>query len=420
MSRYVDRKTWRDGWEIARELPHGAQAKSFEAVRKSDGQRGFLKVLNDQRTSERRNRFHRESAAYDSLSHRGFPELIESNAHHHSDDDFNLYLVSEFVDGPALSNYASQHLDIDSAVVFTTAFLNILHYLHSTGMVHRDVKPDNIILRDANIADPVLVDFGLAFEPSRQGMETEIGQELGNRFLRLPELQAGSLAKQDPASDVTFAAGLIYYLLVGEPPNSLLDEQRRMPHQRETSLARFDRGSERDRRLLRVFDRAFAFSVQDRINSASELSNMIAAVMDETSSEDLGEMLKAFESELNTPELQTELGQIEKMDVVMNAASHANQKVAERLKVRYLASQSDFRRERLKLSSGYGLVDRLDRTKQFHNRVAVELVGNEITVSINGEDKFRLKWDEFDAGKLQRDFIEEFMISAMNFHRSLQ
>lgn len=70
--------------------------------------------------------------------------------------------------------------------------LKILRVVHSNGIEHRDVKPNNIILADGNPNYSALVDFGLSYQKTRNfGFTTEDGQEVGNRFLQLPELRHG-------------------------------------------------------------------------------------------------------------------------------------------------------------------------------------------------------------------------------------
>ena len=122
--------------------------------------------------------------------------------------------------------------------------------------MHRDVKPDNIILADDDPGRPVLLDFGLSFRKGSDiDFETEHGQEVGNRFLRLAELSAGSFLKHDERSDLSFAAGILFYLLTGEPPYILQDANGRLPHQRDEAFAMLqDLAGARLARLTSLFD----------------------------------------------------------------------------------------------------------------------------------------------------------------------
>ena len=148
--------------------------------------------------------------------------------------------------------------------------VGILRDCHAQGFVHRDVKPDNIILRDGDPAEPWLLDFGLNYhEEQTATFATEAGQELGNRFLRLPELSAGSRSKQDARSDLTFAAGILFYLLTGRHPDVLQDGEGRLPHQREEGLGLLRGvGGSRDARLAAFFDEAFMPNLSGRFPTA--------------------------------------------------------------------------------------------------------------------------------------------------------
>ena len=80
----------------------------------------------------------------------------------------------------------------DSGHQIIPQVLKILRVVHSNGIWHRDVKPNNIILADGKPNFPALVDFGLSNQKVQYfGFTTEDGQEVGNRFLQLPELRHG-------------------------------------------------------------------------------------------------------------------------------------------------------------------------------------------------------------------------------------
>ena len=146
---------------------------------------------------------------------------------------------------------AQSRVELDVAVATTRSLLSTLHECHAVGCVHRDVKPDNIILIDTDPTRPMLLDFGLNIHDAPKiNFETEHGQEIGNRFLRLPELSAGSSLKQDPRSDLSFAADILFYMLTGQHPDILQDAEGRLPHQRSQSLAVLqDTGGVRYKRL---------------------------------------------------------------------------------------------------------------------------------------------------------------------------
>ena len=283
-SRWVPQKWWSDNWVSIEEISGGGQGEAKRVSRKSDDQEAFLKAIRKRNDPERRGRFFREATAYDTMKSRGIPRLIESNAHLHDDDEAVLYIVTEFIEGPTLHEWrqAQWMVELDIAVRTTRELLVILTVCHASGFVHRDVKPDNIILAAGDPGRPVLLDFGLNFhKAAKHDLETEQGQELGNRFLRLPELSAGSSLKQDPRSDISFAAGILYFLLTGQHPNVLQDAEGRLPHQRSQVLeALAGVAGSSLQRLLALFDRAFAPQIADRFMDADAMLAELEKVME--------------------------------------------------------------------------------------------------------------------------------------------
>ena len=282
---WISCATWRERWEKTKELPSGGQGKTYRARRKIDGREAFLKVIKAKTDSERRARFFREAFAYDTFRVGGIPHLIESNAHSHSDAKFEPYIATDFIMGPTLLSWreSQNHVELKVAVATTRALLSTLSECHYQGCVHRDVKPDNIILVNGDPSRPMLLDFGLNFHDTPEiDFETEHGQEIGNRFLRLPELSAGSYLKQDPRSDLSFAAGILFYMLTGLHPDLLQDAEGRMPHQRSQPLAILqDVAGVRFTRLASLFDNTFAPQIEDRFANADAILTSIDRIMED-------------------------------------------------------------------------------------------------------------------------------------------
>ena len=280
---WVDCANWRKRWEVVETLPGGGQGEAFQVRRKIDGREAFLKAIRAKTDPERRARFFREANAYDTFRVEGVPHLIESNAHRHKDAEIVPYIAIDFIIGPTLRKWREeQHrVDLSVAVVTTRSLLTTLRECHAAGCVHRDVKPDNIILVGADPARVMLLDFGLNFHKTPDiDFATERWQEIGNRFLRLPELSAGSFLKQDPRSDLSFAGGILFYMLTGMHPDLLQDAAGRLPHQRSQALAILqDVGDVRYARLASLFDNAFAPQIADRFKNADAILASIDIMM---------------------------------------------------------------------------------------------------------------------------------------------
>jgi serine/threonine-protein kinase len=169
-------------------------------------------------------------------------------------------------------------MTLDDALACTQRLLTTLEKSHKLPIFHRDLKPDNIILREHDPLHPVLVDFGIAWakvgdEPRL--FETNLGVEMGNRFLRLPEYAPGRVSR-DARSDITLVAGLLLFMLSGFSPRVLRDEYGRLPHEAGANqIPGSVREDLRWARLRRVFQRAFQTELELRYQSISDLCDAL-------------------------------------------------------------------------------------------------------------------------------------------------
>ncbi|MEG4087918.1 serine/threonine-protein kinase [Microcoleus sp. Pol12B4] len=275
-------KPWDEKWEIVKPIGGGGQGDTFLVKPKDStilSQSFVLKKLKNQKDPERRKRMHREVAALSTLDCPGIPRLFESNSDQF-DSDVPLYMVGEFIEGKTLSQIldSSPPMGIADAVNLVLKLLETIQYCHNLGIVHRDIKPDNIIMRRDDIADPVVIDFGISFNESDADgtILTEPWQQLGNRFLALPELQVSSSMQRDPRADITQCCGIWFFAIVGSPPVTLLDHEGRMPHQRPESQKALSKiPSDLLAKVNRIFDRAFGTQIDYRWQSIPELQQAL-------------------------------------------------------------------------------------------------------------------------------------------------
>ncbi|MEM1168279.1 MAG: protein kinase [Cyanobacteria bacterium P01_H01_bin.35] len=186
-------KPWNEKWEIIKHIDSGGQGQTFEVKPKKDGflsNQYVLKKLNNQKDNERRGRMYREVTALKTLNHSGIPKIVDSNSELF-DSDTPLYMVTEFVPGATLSEVIKEKtMSIQDAVNFVIKLLDIVEYCHQNEIVHRDIKPGNIMVKNNDINNPVLIDFGISFNKVdySETSLTPTWQQLGNRFFSLPEL----------------------------------------------------------------------------------------------------------------------------------------------------------------------------------------------------------------------------------------
>ncbi len=208
----------------------------------------------------------------------GIPRVLDDNVESWRDADIPLYFVMEFIEGPTLQELIERNsIDVETCITFGARLFEILEQLHEVGIVHRDLKPNNVILKQGSAKNPHIVDFGqnFTFLENGESVETPPNEQIGNRFLALPELQRDGSYKRDPRSDVTCAAGLVFFGLTGVTPRVLQDEKGRLPHQ-TVNL------SEEAFCLKSFFDRSFQLPVDQRWQSAKTAHQALSALLDKS------------------------------------------------------------------------------------------------------------------------------------------
>jgi hypothetical protein len=132
--------------------------------------------------------------------------------------DSFLFYVMPYVEGETLRDRIDREkqLPVDEAVALASKVAGALHHAHEHGVIHRDIKPGNILLQDG---EPVVADFGIALAVGAAGSNrlTETGLSLGTPYYMSPEQATGDQAVG--ASTDTYALGAVLYeMLVGDPP----------------------------------------------------------------------------------------------------------------------------------------------------------------------------------------------------------
>jgi serine/threonine-protein kinase len=281
------KKPWDVDWQIVSELGGGGHGATFVVKRRdgSDDNEYVLKVLRRQDDSERRQRMYREVNALRQVElTAAVPKFIESNTDRYADLDVPLYFVAEYVNGQTLEERVNQcPLTPAEALRLNIQLCNILIKCHEKGVLHRDIKPDNVVLRGVNAVDPILIDFGQSFnrEDANDPRLTPVGQQLGNRFLHLPELQAADSPKRNIESEISQVCGLLFYTITGHTPGPLTDHEDLKPHQRAAAKQIFDDiGSES---LVHLFDKGFERVFKKRFRSFDAYKGRVREVLDEFS-----------------------------------------------------------------------------------------------------------------------------------------
>jgi len=260
-------------YRLRRELARGGMAAVWEAEDKVLTRRVAIKVLHPHLAGDDgfRTRFRREAVAAAKLAHPHIVTTYDTGR----DGDF-AYIVMELVEGTTIARLLKSQgpLPVARAIDVAAQVADALACAHSHGVVHRDVKPANILLREDGHVK--VADFGIA-KAGSGGDLTRTGVVMGTAKYLSPEQVSGSPA--DAGSDI-YALGIVLYEMIAGAPPFIGDTEL------STAVARLTAapGSLRDRRpdvprsLEAVVLRSLARDPAARYQSAEELRASLLAV----------------------------------------------------------------------------------------------------------------------------------------------
>src|SRR5204862_646610 len=201
-------------YELLEKMGHGGQGLVYRARQKSLNRTVALKIvgLGQWATQRHLKRFHLEAEAAASLDHPCIVPIYEIG-----ERDGSCYFSMKLIEGEPLDKVSeSGRTSPRQAAEIIARLARTLHYAHERGVLHRDIKPGNILIDRKG--DPHLTDFGLARVVETESTVTRTTEALGTPSYMSPEQAKGNNTRVTSATDVYGLGAVLYHLLTGHPP----------------------------------------------------------------------------------------------------------------------------------------------------------------------------------------------------------
>jgi eukaryotic-like serine/threonine-protein kinase len=264
-------------YRILRKLGSGGMANVYLAEDEELGRQVAIKILNDRHASDDQfvERFRREAKNAAGLSH---PNIV--SVYDRGEAEGTYYIAMEYLDGRSLKDRIVEEgpLPITSAIEVTRQILHAVGFAHRRGIVHRDIKPHNVLLADGTGEGESrfkVTDFGISRTTTSQ--MTEAGSIVGTAQYLSPEQARG--AAVDQRSDIYSVGIVLYELLTGRLPfTGETPLEIAMKHLSEVPKPPSEIRPEVPADLDMVVLRALAKDPEDRFQSAEEMERELARV----------------------------------------------------------------------------------------------------------------------------------------------
>ncbi len=257
-------------YRLLRKLGEGGMGAVYLGYHEGEARQVAVKILNDDLTSNQAfvDRFYREAKSGALLNH---PNIVRSLGAGQDRDTGKHYLVLEFVDGPSAQVLLDSQgpMAVGDAVHLALDIARGLEHAHSRNVVHRDIKPDNILLDPTGVAK--LSDLGLAKRVDEASHLTATRQGFGTTAY-MPYEQAVNARKADGRCDIYALGATLYHLVTGKVP---FPGSNHLDVVEKKKIGEFTPAGELNAAVPRVLDeilaRMLARDPQDRYQTASEL-----------------------------------------------------------------------------------------------------------------------------------------------------
>ena len=262
-------------WQVDARIGAGGMATVYAATHRGNGGRVALKLLHPHlsRDHDIRTRFLREAYVANAINHPNICRVVDDDV----TEDGAAFLVLELLDGDtveALRLARGGTMTVEEALTLADAALDALAAAHEKGIVHRDVKPDNVfITRDGRVK---LLDFGLARVKDSTAEATKTGVTIGTPEFMPPEQALGRRDDVDARRDVWGVGATLFTAISGHyvhDASTLREQLLASATKRARTLGSM--APRVDREVGYVIDRALKLEPEDRWQSARDMQRAL-------------------------------------------------------------------------------------------------------------------------------------------------
>src|SRR5688572_1871599 len=195
-------------YELVGEIARGASGAIYRARPRGGGAEVALKALRDEAPDAAASaRFRREAQMAARLRHPSLVPVLDAG-----EAEGRFFYTMPLISGLPLAPDS----DGPRVAALIEKVARAVHHAHERGVIHRDLKPTNILVRDDG--EPLVTDFGIARDQRRATQLTAAGELLGTPAYMAPEQISGMAHTADARTDVHALGAVLYYVLTGRPP----------------------------------------------------------------------------------------------------------------------------------------------------------------------------------------------------------